>query len=107
MKDLKIKTLSKYFLYTVLILFLYGCSVYGEDYNYTYEVEVTYTDSSVDTLVFGRDSFKGNEVYIYLSSGSNGGGCLKIGCGGYQKTIACGVRQYKIINEVKERLYND
>lgn len=98
-----------YVFYLVLVaVFIGGCTEYGQDYKYTYTAKVTYTDSTVDTLVFGRESFKGNPVFVYLKVSESGvlssGGtspCLMIGCGFYQKAVACGVRKYEIIHTVK------
>jgi hypothetical protein len=101
------KKLSYIFLVLVAILFS-GCADYGQDYKYTYTAKVTYTDSAVDTLVFGRESFKGNNVYVYLKVAENGllasGGtspCLMIGCGFYEKAVACGVRKYEILDTLQ------
>tara|TARA_R110000782_G_C14658899_1_gene397638 strand:+ start:424 stop:765 length:342 start_codon:yes stop_codon:yes gene_type:complete len=107
MKQLKNKI--SYTLYFVLVaVFLAGCSEYGQDYKYTYTAKITYTDSAVDTVKFDYDSFKGNPVNVYLKISDSGllasGGtspCLMVGCGFYNTAIACGVRKYEIINEVK------
>ena len=50
--------MRKKFIYLVLIAFLFG-SCNEPNYKYTYKAKVTYTDSTVDTLEFGRESFKG------------------------------------------------
>lgn len=94
----------------LFVILLDGCK-YGQDYKYTYTAKVTYTDSSVDTVVFGRESFKGNPVVVYLKVSESGvlssGGtspCLMIGCGFYSTPVVCGVRKYEIISESKEAI---
>jgi len=104
----KLRTKLSYAFYTLLVaVFLGGCE-YGQDYKYTYTVKITYTDSAVDTVTFDYDSFKGIPVNVYLKISDSGllasGGtspCLMVGCGFYRTAIACGVRKYEIINEVK------
>jgi len=114
MKNLKFRKLNLLYLLLVAVflggVFLGGCN-YGQNYTYTYTAKVTYTDSAVDTLVFSYDSFKGNNVYVYLKITESGliasGGtspCLMVGCGLHTKAIACGVRKYEIINEAKSAL---
>lgn len=99
----------KYIIGLMLLPFLISCDSMGDNYTYTFETKVVYTDSSIDTLTFSKDSFKGNPVGIYLTSGSassllsngNSAGCLKVVCGMRQTTIACGVRRYEILKTTK------
>ena len=102
------KKLSCVFYLVLVAVFIGGCTEYGQDYKYTYTVKVTYTDSAVDTLVFGRESFNGNPVFVYLKVSESNllssgcvSPCLTIGCGLYQKAVTCGVRNYEIIDTVK------
>lgn len=92
----------------ITIISLSSCTEYGPDYNYSYKVDVTYTDSSRDTIEFGRDSFKGNKVGVYMKISDNGlltsssvNSCIMIGCGFYQRPVVCGVRKYEILEEIK------
>ena len=99
-------------LYLILVtIFIGGCFNYGQDYKYTYTAKVTYTDSAIDTMIFSYDSFKGNPVYVYISTSNDGfltsgtiTPSLIIGCGFRSKVIACGVRKYEILNESKVEL---
>ena len=93
----------------LLVILLTSCSENEPDYTYTYTAKVTYTDSAIDTLTFSRDSFKGNNVYVYLKTegGTFAGGtspCLTMSCGFYKKTIACGVRKFEILDLLKVEL---
>lgn len=101
------KTLNLFWILLVAIL-LFGCLENKRDYKYIYTAEVVYTDSAVDTLTFTYKSFKGNRVYVNLHISESGiinnvatSPCLIVGCGFYHDIIACGVRKYRILNEIK------
>ena len=95
----------------MLLLFI-GCKrKYPPDYNYQWTIKVTYTNGDIDTVECGRDSFKGNPVFLWLKTSSNGalvsGGttpCLFVSCGLYKSPIVCGVRKYEILSKTKSPL---
>jgi len=91
----------------IIIFFFSGCYNFDPDYTYKWDIEVTYTNGDIDTISCGRDSFKGNEVSLYLSarsSGFSGSGsaCVYMSCGMEKEAIVCGVRKFDIICEQKE-----
>jgi len=87
----------KYIFYILTVILLMSCCGSSVNYRYKYTAEVTYTDSTVDTLTFGRDSFNGNKVSHSLNTDGNTA-CLVIHCGAYSDPIACGVRKYVILD---------
>lgn len=100
--------MKKLLLFICIICLLGSCGKLSDNYTYSFKAEVTYTDGSIDTLTFGRKSFKGNKVHTYLKISESGifssGGtspCLIMSCGAYRKAIACGVRHYKILETTK------
>ena len=110
-----------YIIIVLLICIFFGCisrddycsNEHRQNYTYTYTANITYTDGSIDTLVFSRDSFNGNDVHVYLKISENGlltsagiSPCLVIGCGFYERAVACGVRKYEILNKLKVKLTN-
>jgi len=94
----------------IITLFLYGCQSKAHKTPYfEFISEVTYTDSSIDTLTFGRNGFKGNKVIVYIKTSDSGfissagtSPCLVMQCGFYTTTIACGVRKFSILERTEK-----
>jgi hypothetical protein len=63
---------------------------------FTYEIEVVYQNSEVDTLFYKRTAI--DKVSLHLSS-TKGDACLKSYAGGYSMpNLVCGVRRYEVLN---------
>ena len=90
----------------LIVLMLSGCAGnYDPDYTHQYVIEVTYMNGDIDTITHIRDSFKGNEIYIYLKSYEPGvladagtPSCVNSACGFYDKSLVCGVRKFQILS---------
>ena len=99
--------MKKIILVLVCAIGLVGCFIsdpeYGPDYKYEFTVIIKFSDSAVDTVVFGRDSFNGNEVGLYLSDR----GCLTMHCGFYRTRVACDVRTFEIYDIDRKLIRNE
>jgi hypothetical protein len=96
----------RYFLYILLVAILFsGCAYkHAQNYNYKWKVKVIYTNGDIDTIQCERNSFNGNEAYLWLKISEPGilisGGtspCLITQCGFYEDVIVCGVRKYEVL----------
>ncbi len=90
---------------SITIMLFNGC--YNDpNYNYQWDIKVTYNNGDIDTISCDRDSFNGNKVILFLSAetgafSGSGSSCIYMQCGLSKKTITCGVRKYNIIHESK------
>ncbi len=104
------KTMKTAFLYFIGILFITSCSTkHRTDYNYQFEVRVIFTNGDIDTVYCERNSFKGNEVGIWLKteSGLLQGGMsptLIMQCGLYQTTLVSEVRYFNVLKTTRTEL---
>jgi hypothetical protein len=102
----------KTFLFLILICLSSCAYKHAPNYHYDWTVKVTYTNSDIDTIKCGRNSFNGNEAYIFLKISEPGilvtsstAPCLVTSCGFYQDIIVCGVRKFEILSIEKTLMH--
>ena len=101
--------MKKVYLFLIPLLFLFSCDEKVSKI-YEYEIEVVYTDSSIDTIYAESKHFEGNDPTILLRidkgglfTNGNKEAYLSMSYGFWENTLAYGVRRFKVLNtEIKK-----
>lgn len=114
MKTIRLKTISKYFLYTLLcVVLLTSCNQENNEPNfYTWKtsIEIKYSDNTKDTILNIIELHKKYKPYFEIKTKENGFlsdtklvPCLTVSEASYYngKNLACEVRTFRVLSQTK------
>ncbi len=84
-------------LFILIVVCLFSCSDNEPNYTYKWELDVVYTNGDTDIINCQYNSFNGNECTLVFSIFESSS-CLVMYCGLRSKSVACGVRKYKVVS---------